>query len=179
MRPVRGLASTSSGRSMGVAPSTVRSRTRLHQHVALITEPGRAFSGPSASCTQRQPAPGAIRIEACHIQRAAIEQSRDSHQDCSRIELRRRHKFVDVLELVVVAHVDGDATILRNYGLAPSCAKRPSAVRFDRRALRIVRIDLDDPAETEGSCGSCARSKRASVTSHALGESLLHMRQRR
>ena len=53
-------------------------------------------------------------------------------------------------------------------GLAPSCAKRPSAVRLTGVLRRIERIDLDDPAEAErfgrldgqietrvGDCPSC------------------------
>ena len=79
-----GFASTSSGRSIGVAPSRLRRRARLDQHLGLIAKAGGRIQRTLRIEHERQPLAPAARIEARDVQRAAIEQIAIRRADSSR-----------------------------------------------------------------------------------------------
>src|SRR5690606_26423704 len=115
------------------------------RHVGLA---GKAiFLGERAfAMNQRQPLHGAILIEAGDIKRAGIEEI-DVRGTVIGIEGAFGDELVDIVEALVIAHVEDNAAIPGNdrfrtfmFGAAERCA-------LLGRGVRIHNVDLNDPAE--------------------------------
>ena len=123
---------------------------RLDQHFALIGKTVRHRERPLA-VHQRQPAAAAIGVETCDVKRAVVEQLavRLGLREAigGRCDAVAADEFVDVFEARVFARIHDRAAIFRDRD--PRAFVRGAAERgaLDRRALRVHRVDLDDPAE--------------------------------
>ena len=135
-----------SGRSILVPPSR-----SLAWRVLITTAPGSAkplaaVSGPWP-CSSGSQRPRAVGIEACHVQRAVVQQ-RGVGLGAAGGDAVAADELVDVLEARVLAGIHHRAAVL---GDGDPCAfVRGAAQRgaLDRRARRVEGVDLDHPAET-------------------------------
>ena len=125
----------------------VRRCARLDEQLSLVGETG-TFDQRSLAVHERQPLPAAVGIEACDVERAVIEQVAIRLAP-PRITWVARHELVEVLELVVVARVDGDATVARQCAGGAFVRKAAERGALANRGARVVRIDLDDPSEAK------------------------------
>ena len=117
---------------------------RLDQHVGLGGETVRRVETVRAM-RQGFPRSRAVILEAGDIERSLVEQV--SVRRAVAREFVFAHELVEIFKLLVVAHVDGEAAILRRDGLAAFMFEAA-----ERRALfgsrgGVERIDFGDPAE--------------------------------
>ena len=118
---------------------------RVDHHVGLtVKSVGRRQR--TLTVNQRQPAHLAVGLEARGIERPAVEQVA--------VRLRSRgivfaigDELVDVFHARIVARVEGDAPVVADRMGRALVRRTAERSALDRRGLRIVRIDLDDPAE--------------------------------
>src|SRR5690606_14774219 len=92
-----------------------------------------------------EPFAGAVVVEPCRIEPAVIERGRALV--AQRFPAPIRHELVDVLELLVVAHVADDAVVAPDRDRAAFVSEAPERRALDRGRGRRHRIDLDDPPE--------------------------------
>jgi hypothetical protein len=130
------------------AAEQVARLARLDDDLALVRE---ADERPLAGA-HRQPAPAAAGVEARDVQRAVVEQL-GVGLEAAGLDPVAADELVDVLEARVLAAVDDGAAVLRHRH--PGAFVRGAAERgaLDRRARRVVGVDLDHPAEAVGLVG--------------------------
>ncbi len=97
---------------------------------------------------QRAPLAGTALVEDRDVQRALVEQ-RTIRVGTPRVEALAGDVLVEVLEALVVAHVDDDPPVA-----GERAGRSLVAEAAERRALaawctRIARVELDDPAEAQ------------------------------
>ena len=115
-----------------------------HQHVGLIGETV-GHRQRALAMHQRHPLAHAVVIEARDIQRALIKDAAIGIAVAA-VDAVARHKFVDVFENTVIAHVDHQAAVVRRRGPRAFMAETAQCGAFHRLRLRIVRIELNHPA---------------------------------
>ena len=143
--PVSGCAWTSSGRSIGVAPTIVRAPRASIITSAWLANPFGRGSGPLA-VHQGQPAHLAVRSKRGDVKGAAVEQI------AVRLAVAGSNapvgdELVDVFHARVVAGVERDAAVVAHRvgrAFVRGAAERGA---LHRGVVRVVGIDLDDPAE--------------------------------
>src|SRR5829696_2383511 len=123
-RPVTGLRCISSGRSILVAPTRSAAPRVLISTSAWLAKPLAAVSGPrpcsSGTHVPVPPPEGALADE-----------------------------LVEVLEALIIAHVDGHPAVLGQRGGRPLVLHAPKRGALARNKVRVVGVDLDHPAEGE------------------------------
>ena len=95
---------------------------------------------------ERQPHAAAVGVEARGVEGALVEQG-PVRLAAGGVPWLRRDELVDVLEALVIAHVERDATIGsegRACALVLGASERGA---LHRLRLRVVGVDLDHPAE--------------------------------
>src|SRR5687768_1573945 len=122
MRPVSGEGSTSSGRSIGVAPDKSAAARTL-----ITTSPW--FAKP-----------------AREVQGAVIEQVAIGDR-VLRVEAPARHELVDVFEFFVITHVRDDVAGLAHDGIGTFVLEASERGALARHGARVVRVDFHHPAE--------------------------------
>src|SRR6266545_2489246 len=139
MRPVTGCASTSSGRSIGVAPSKSAARRVSMTTSAWLAKPLAAVRGPWPK--KRQPAHLTVGLEPCDVQRAFVEQVLVG-LGALRVVPAAGDELVDILHPLVVAGVHRDAAVGAERRGGALMLETPERGALDRRGRRGVRIDL-------------------------------------
>ena len=124
----------------------VRGLSCLDQHLGLVGEAiGLRQSG--LAVRQCQPASAAIFVESGDMERALVEEVGGALT----LDIgARRNELVDVLEALVVAHVDDHALIARQGDESAFVLDAPECRALDRHRIRSHGIDLDHPAEAVG-----------------------------
>ena len=95
---------------------------------------------------ERHPLDLAVLGELRDVERAGIEQVHVRGAVVG-IECAARHELVDVVEALVVAEIEDDASVLRHDRLGAFVLDAAERGALLRHRIRIHRIDLDDPAE--------------------------------
>ena len=130
----------------------------VHQHVSLAREGVRRIGAGRRpvghlSVHQRQPGAGAVSVKLRDMERSGVEVL-VAHGKAigglriGRVPRRARDELVEILAPRIVAHVNrqlaAGGQLAHPGALVSHPAKRGA---FPRRAVRVVRIDLDYPAE--------------------------------
>ena len=124
-------ASMSSGRSIGVAPSSrAASRTRISTSASSakrIGDSSASAAALAASARDREPAALPSSSNCAHVELAVVEQIHVGGA-IGRIEAAARDELVDILVALIVAHVDnarGRPRRARSWRILSSCARAP------------------------------------------------------
>ncbi len=129
----------------------VRRLARLDQHFGLRGEAvGRHQS--VAAVDEFEPLPAPVRVEARHVEGAVVQQVAVGRA-VRRIPGPGGDELVEVLEDLVVAHVERDTAVAADRGRRALLLLAAHRGALDRPRVRIVRIDLHDPAEVVGLVG--------------------------
>ncbi len=128
-------------------PHVVGGQAGLHQHLRVAVEPvlgGEAVPPP----LQTDPTAGAVVVELGDVEPPALERALAGGDGVA--PRMRADELVDVVEALVVAHVDHGVAlgVLGDHG--GLVLEAPEAGVLHRRGGRVVGVDLDDPAERVG-----------------------------
>ena len=121
---------------------------RLDQHVGLAGEA--VFGGQRAlAMDERQPFDRAVLGELGDIERAVVEQVHVGGA-VVRVELAGGDELVDVVEALVVAEIEDDAAVGGDDRFGTLMLEAAERGALLRQRVRVVDVDLDDPAEAVG-----------------------------
>ena len=118
---------------------------RLDQHVGLALE-AVLRRQRALAVDERHPRQRAVLGELRDVERAGVEKVHVGGAVVG-IEGAARHELVDVVEALVVAEIEDDASVLRHDQLGAFVLEAAERGALLRHRIRVHRIDLDDPAE--------------------------------
>ena len=128
---------------------TIRGLTATQHDVALRGEALLGRELRMLTPNERQPLASAVLEKPRDVQRARVEQVAVAPRTFG-IETFGGHEFVEILELLVVAHVHDHAAIAREDRRGGFVLEPSQGCPFLQRPIRIEWVELDDPTELQG-----------------------------